>query len=200
MSTHRATQRRSGCVTSVRVRAVLGLGAALGIGATSTLAAWTDDVVISGTTFTSGTLDLRVNGADSIPAYTALNLSNMVPGNSVAALLTVSNVGTSTLKYRASSAATDTVVGKNLAAALTVKVTADPSVTGTGLAKTCAGVALTGSGTSLTGSLIATGRQLAPTGTETLCVQVTLNSSAPTELQGGGTTATLTFTGTSDLS
>lgn len=70
----------------------------LGLGATSTLASWTDDVVISGTTFTSGVLDLQVNTSDA-PVTTTLGMSGMVPGSSSAEVLTVQNNGTTPLKY-----------------------------------------------------------------------------------------------------
>ena len=200
MSMHRNLRSRR-WISSTRLRAVLGLGVALGIGATGTLAAWTDDVVISGSTFTAGTLDLQVNNLDTVTGYTSLNLTNMAPGNSNAALLTIKNNGSATLKYTATSVATNTVSGKDVAAALAVKVTGDTAVTGSGVAKTCAGTALAGTGSSsLNGTIITTGRQLAPGASEVLCVQVTFSSSAATGLQGGGATATFTFTGTSDLS
>ncbi|GAA1728647.1 TasA family protein [Aeromicrobium alkaliterrae] len=199
MSDHRTARRpRSG-----RVRAFLALGVALGIGATGTLAAWTDDVAISGTTFTSGSLDLRVNDQDAITAYTSLNLSNMVPGESVAAVLTVKNQGTSTLKWTATKSTTNTVTGKDLAAALDVKITSAAAISGTGRALTCGGTVIANSATTLaTGSntFIPTGRTLAASATEPICVQVTLNANASTTLQSAGTTATFTFTGTSDLS
>ncbi len=83
---HRGTSRRArrGWLTSTRVRAMLSLGVALGVGAVGTFASWTDDVTVTGTTFTAGTLDLLVNGGDPPAAYTTLNVaSNMVPGNTV---------------------------------------------------------------------------------------------------------------------
>ena len=42
-------------------------GSSLAVGATGTFAYWTDDVTITGTTFTAGTLDLQVNDAE--PSY-----------------------------------------------------------------------------------------------------------------------------------
>ena len=196
MSEHtgaRRASRRTG-----RVRAFLALGVALGIGAVGTFAYWTDDVVISGTTFTSGTIDLQVNTLESIPTYTALNLSNMVPGNSIAALLVVKNNGSAPLKYSATSVAVNAPLISDLAGALTVKITGDTSISGSGLAKTCGGSALAGTGTSLNGGIVSA-RPLTAGSSETLCVQVTLNANAPTGVQGATTTATLTFTGTSDV-
>ena len=69
-------------------------------------------------------LDLKVNGQDSITGYTSLNITGMVPGNSVAAVLTINNAGTVPFTYTATSAATDPD-GKALRNALTVKVTSN---------------------------------------------------------------------------
>ena len=46
---------------SARSRAALSLGVVLAVGATGTFAAWTDSANLTGTTFTSGTLDVRDN-------------------------------------------------------------------------------------------------------------------------------------------
>ena len=97
--------RRGSRLRSPRLRALLGLGLVSVLGATGTFAAWTDNAVVTGTTFTSGTIDLRVDNQDSLPAYTSLNLATMVPGNSTAAVLTIKNNGTAPLKYTAVSTA-----------------------------------------------------------------------------------------------
>jgi predicted ribosomally synthesized peptide with SipW-like signal peptide len=201
MSDHRATSRtHRGWFTSVRIRALLSLGIALGIGSVGTFAFWTDDVVISGTTFSAGTIDLRVNGADSLPTYTTLNMSNAVPGNTIAGVLTIRNQGSAPLKYTATTTASN-ADGKNVRGSLTVKVTAATTVTGTYPTATCGGAAITGFATSFTAAAFLTpGRLLAPTTEEQICVQVTLDATAPSALQGGTTSVGFTFTGTSDLS
>jgi len=185
---------------SVRGRAALGLGVVLAIGATRTFAYWTDAVPVAGTTFTSGTIDLKVNGSDSVSGYTSLSLPAMVPGNSTAGLLTVANSGTAPLKWTAVTTASNPDT-KNLAGALVVKVTADSSVTGSGSSATCAGPALAASSSSLGGSLVSTGRLLARTSSETVCVQITLPASVTNSTYQGATTDVgISFTGTSDLS
>jgi hypothetical protein len=123
----------------------------------------------------------------------------MVPGSTSAGVLTVRNNGTVPLKYTAAGSATN-ADGKNLAAALVVKVTADTATSGAAGARTCPGAALTGTGTSLTGGVVGAGRLLAAGTSEKLCVQVTLPATAASALQGAATSATLAFTGTSDLS
>lgn len=202
MSEHLDQRARRSPLTalrSARVRAVLGLGVVLSVGATGTFAFWTDDVVISGTSFTAGTLDLKVNNLDTVTGYTALNIATMVPGNSTAAVLTIKNNGTAPLKYTAVTTASN-LDTKGLGAALTVKVTADSAVTSVSPTATCNGTALSGTGTALNGSLISTGRLLAAGASETICVQVKLPDTAVSALQGATTNVGFTFTGTSDVS
>jgi predicted ribosomally synthesized peptide with SipW-like signal peptide len=184
---------------SARVRAALGLGVVATVGVTGTFAYWTDNATVSGTTFSTGSIDLKVNGVDNVTGYTSLTLANMVPGNSVAGVLTIRNNGTAPLKYTALTTAT-TPDTKNLRGALVVRVT-DGAVTGTAPAATCGGTVVPGSGTALNAALVPTGRLLAAGTQETLCVQVTLPPAVtdPT-LQGASTAVDLTFTGTSDLS
>jgi alternate signal-mediated exported protein len=181
---------------SVRARAALGLGAVLLVGVNGTYALWSDTVPVSGVTISSGVLDLKVNALDSVPAYTDLNLSGMVPGNTVAGTLTVRNAGTIPLTYYATAAATN-ADGKGLGAALVVKVTADAAVTGAAPARTCAGSALAQTGAAFAGNLVgapATQRALAAGASETLCVQATLPTTAVSSLQGATTNVSLTFT------
>lgn len=194
MSARKAPTRRAPWV-----RVILSSGMLFGIGSAGTFAHWTDQVTVTGVTFTAGTIDLKVNNQDSVTGYTTLNISNMVPGNSVAGVLTVKNAGTAPLKYTATTAATN-ADGKDLRSGMNVKVTGDSSVTGSSPSATCSGSALAGTGTSLNGGLVTTGRMLSSNTSETLCIQVTLSSSAASSLQGGTTDVTLTFNGTSDLS
>lgn len=188
------TQRRHH--RSVRARAALGLGAVLLVGVHGTYALWSDEVPVSGATISSGVLDLKVNTLDSVTTYTDLSLSGMVPGNTVAGVLTVRNAGTIPLTYHATAAASN-ADGKGLGAALVVKVTGDPAVTGTAPGRTCAGTALAQTGTTFAGNLVgapATPRSLVVGASETLCVQATLPSTAASSLQGATTNVSLTFT------
>ena len=193
---------------SARLRAVLSLGLVLGLGSAGTLAFWTDDVEISGTTFTAGSLDLQVNNeADDDYATTTLSMTGanvMIPGSSSAEVLTVQNKGNIPLKYTMTGGMTGTDAAA-VAPQLTLTIRAGGSRSGTGNTSTCTG------GTSIYNSpltattstaIIATARgPLAATvGTEGLCFQVTLSSSAPSSLQTKTANATFTLTGTSDLS
>src|SRR3712207_3686959 len=75
---------------SGRIIAVLGLlgAAVIGLGGQGTYAYWTDMDGVSGGSFSSGTLDLTVDGVQGNPSSyvkTNLALGSMVPGESVAA-------------------------------------------------------------------------------------------------------------------
>jgi predicted ribosomally synthesized peptide with SipW-like signal peptide len=194
-----AEHRRRLLALPQRVQALLALGVLAVPASVGTFAFWTDDVTVTGTTFSTGTLDLKVNALDTVTGYTTLNLTTMVPGSSVAGVLTVRNNGTVALKYTAVTAATN-ADAKNLRGALVVKVTGDTAVTGSSPSATCAGSALSGTGTALNSGLVTTGRLLAAATEEKLCVQVTLPTTAASSLQGATTDVTFTFTGTSDLS
>lgn len=185
-------------LASARVRAALGLGVVLTAFVTGTFAYWSDAVTVNGAKFTAGTIDLKVNNQDTVAGYTTLNLSTMVPGNSMAGVLTIRNGGTAPLKYTALTTATN-ADGKNLRGNLVVKVTGAASTTGTSPAMTCGGTTVTGSQTSLNGSLLSTSRLLAAGASETLCVQISLPTTASTTLQGATTDVVFTFNATSDL-
>ena len=86
----------------------LSLGVVFAVATTGTLAYWTDNVTVNGSTLTTGTINFQVNGQESIATYAGLNISNMVPGNTTAAVVTVRNNGTAPLKYTVSSTYTDT--------------------------------------------------------------------------------------------
>ncbi|AXT85353.1 hypothetical protein C6I20_09230 [Aeromicrobium sp. A1-2] len=209
MSSHRDGPNRAGrkLLGSVRARALLSLGVALGIGATGTFAYWTDDVVISGSTFTAGTLDLKVNNADAY-ATTTLSMTAMVPGNTSAEVLTVKNGGTAALKYSISGVLSGTDVAVySTNSALRLTVTLGGTKSGTGSASTCtAGTATLVNAVALTSTttiLIPSRGPLAGSPTsaaELLCFQVSFDAAAPTGLQGKAVSATFTATGTSDLS
>lgn len=175
----------------VRLRAALALGAVCCLGVAGTFAYWTDSVPVSGTTITTGTLDLKVNGSDSLPSYTGLSITDMVPGNSTAAVFTVRNAGTVALTYYATSTAST-----NLGSSLVVKVTGAASTGGSGNAKTCSGSTLPNSGSSFGSSLVGTKsdpRSLSAGSSETVCVQATLPATAPSSLQGLTSNVTVAF-------
>lgn len=196
-------ERRPGVLRRLgwaRVRALLGLGVVLGAGATGTFAFWTDDVTIAGTSFTAGTIDLRVNDSDG-PVSTTLSMATMIPGSSSAQVLTVKNNGTAPLKYTVTGGLTGTdAAAYNTSGSLKLTIRAG----GTASAGACTGGTVAYGPASLTStvatSILGPRGPLTAAGTEGLCFQVSLDATAPSTLQGKTATASFTFTGTSDVS
>lgn len=198
MASHRATRverrpRRSGrWWSSVQIRAVLSLGLVLGVGSAGTFAYWTDEATVTGLTITAGTLDLELqDDADDSVTFTSLNISTMIPGQSVAGMLKVENVGNVGFTYTAATS----VSNSTLASALDLKVT-DGTVSGSSPSATCSGSQLSGTGSKLDQALVSTGRSLAASASENLCIQVSMPSGASSSLQGLTTNVTYTFTAT----
>ena len=182
------------------VRALLSLGMVVGLGATGTYAYWTDVKTVSGTTITAGTIKLQVtDNYSNATAFTKMNVSTMVPGESTAGVLKVQNIGTAPLRYHVNATPSNND-GKGLGAALDVRVTGDAVVSTSGRNVTCPGSRLANTGLKFTTDLVATstaGRQLTANQTEYLCIQATLPLGADTALQGATTDVVFTLTGTS---
>ncbi|MGO4258589.1 SipW-dependent-type signal peptide-containing protein [Marmoricola sp. RAF53] len=184
---------------STRSRALLSLGVVAGLAATGTFALWNDSVTVSGTSISTGSIDLVVNDdTDDAVAFTQINVSGLLPGGTTAGVLKVSNTGASPLTYYATAAVGGTVFPSSV---LTVKITAatatSPVAGGSGA--TCAGSAIAGLPTGFaTGNFIGSSsaqRPLASGATEYFCVQATLDPNADqTTYSSKTTTVGLTFT------
>lgn len=176
--------------TSQRIRALLAMGAVLGLGAVGTMALWSDSSTATSGNFTTGTVDIKLGNpaVDNDPAQftTDLAMSNMAPGSQKDAVLRVDNAGSLPITYTV-----DTVGNGDatLAAALQVSVYAQSS-----------GGACTGSATagpaSLTGPLLTVPQPLAANTTQDWCFRVALPTTADSSLQGRTATLTLTFNAT----
>lgn len=184
---------------SPRVKALLSLGIVASLATTGTWAAWSDSATVSGTTISTGTLDLKVgttvgNAADSLSTFTTMNQAMLLPGSTTAGVLTVVNAGTTAFTYSTDAVASN-ADGKGLGAAFVVKVTGAGAVTGSGPTATCAGASLAGTGTAFTADFVSSSapRQLAAGASETLCIQATLPASASNALQGATTDVTFNF-------
>jgi predicted ribosomally synthesized peptide with SipW-like signal peptide len=182
---------------SAKVRAVLALGTVLGIGTTLTLAAWTDSGVVTGT-FSTGSIDLKLDGVDTLPVVTNLALTNAAPGAVTYAPLTVSNAGTLNFTYTfTNSITTASTSTPLLESVLNVGVKVVSS------AATCTQAGYDASSTVVLASqklntlTTTTARSLtATTGSEVLCFKVDLPTDASTNVQSRTTTAAFTFTAT----
>jgi hypothetical protein len=155
-----------------------------------TVASFTGTRANGGDQFTAGTVLLGAGVATG----DSLSATNLVPGDSFTARLTVQNSGTLTLRY---AMATSTSGSAALAGALQVTVR-------TKTTNPCAsldGAALYGPG-SLNAAAFgspATGAQpgdrtLGPNASEDICFTVTLPAGASATLQETNSTATVTFT------
>lgn len=186
---------------STRTKALLSLGVVAALGASGTFAFWTDTVTISGTSISTGSIDLLVNDdADDAVAFTSINVTGLLPGGTTAGLIKVNNAGLSPLTYYATAVVGGQVFPSNV---LTVKISAAtatvPAAGGSGA--TCAGTAIPGLPTGFaTGNFIGSAggqRPLAVGATEYFCVQATLDANADQALYSAKTTTVaLTFTAT----
>lgn len=195
-----ATGRRRPLSRTGKIRAVLALGAVVGLGTVATLAAWSDTGAATGT-FSTGSIDLKLQGQDGTVAVTNLSMTTAVPGTVVYANLPVSNAGTVPFTYGftvASTNGTDTVpLNANL----------NWGIVSLGTATTCnattyaAAALVPATNISPTALLSAapavSGRSLAVGATENLCFRVELPTAAPSGVQGKSTVATVSFTATS---
>jgi predicted ribosomally synthesized peptide with SipW-like signal peptide len=186
-----------------RVRAVLALGALLGLGSVGTAARWTDAVPVTGTSFTSGTTDLQINDANAVTSAT-LSMADMSPGATSAEVFRVKNAGSVPFTYTITGGLGGTDAAAYAAAgALRLSISAGATRSGTGNAATCTGgtalvtdVPLTATtGTTLVGT--AQGPVAAGTAGAPLCFQVAFASTAPSSLQGKTATAAFGVTATS---
>lgn len=155
----------------------------LGVGIPS-IAVWTDSEAASGA-FSAGTIDLALSPT------TLLSVSDIGPGQSGSATLTVANDGTMALRYAMTTSATD-ADGKGLRSQLQLSVTAG----------TCpgSGSALYGPGALASAAVgdpaqgaQAGDRPLAAGASEDLCFAWSLPTSTGNSFQGATTTATFTF-------
>ncbi|MFF1555572.1 SipW-dependent-type signal peptide-containing protein [Rhodococcus erythropolis] len=187
---------------SVRGRVVLSFGMIVGLGAVGTLAAWSDTSTATSGTFTTGAIDLQINGSQGRPtAYTfsALNsaAAALLPGRSAAAALTVQNRQNLAFTYTMNVSGSGTI-GPGLILSVFEKSTPTAGAGST----TCVG------GTQIAAVNLSTAAQPIgsaprPVGTgpttrdDVLCIQLTLPATAPNTVQGATGKVIVTFEGTS---
>jgi len=159
--------------------------ATIGAGAMS-LAVFTDSKASTGS-WTAGTIVLGVSPATSFTA------TNIMPGDTGAAVIGVTNSGTSQLRYAMTTAATN-ADSKGLAAQMTLAITTGPIVAGA-----CTGTSLY-SGALSTAALgnpaqgaDAGDRNVSAAATDNLCFQWTFPKASGNGFQAATTTATFTF-------
>lgn len=187
---------------------MLSLGAvgflALGFGAQGTFAFWTDQATVTTGSFSSGTLDITLNGqlagsagngGTTTPA--GFSLLNMVPGESQSFSFPVTNNGNVGLTYAITGAATGTLVPAMQFSVFSGSANAQTgTASGGNRAGTCTGTALISNQSFASPTTVvadAAKRALVAGATENICVVVTLPTSVGNEFQGKTLTASLVF-------
>jgi len=173
---------------SLLIALTLALLAASAVAVSGSLAIFTSAPTVGGNAFTTGTVVLGVN-----PTTALLTSANMMPGDTVAGSLVVTNSGTGQLRYAMTSASTNTdTKGLMNQISLTIKT----------LGTSCAVF----DGTSLYGGALSAAafgnpaqgaqagdRTLNGAASETLCFQANLPAATGNAFQGATTTTTFTF-------
>lgn len=183
-----------------KVRAILALGTVVGIGTVLTLAAWTDTAETNAT-FSTGSVDIKLDGADNPPSITNLSLSNAKPGDVTYAPLTVTNEGTLDFTYvmtpSISVVSTSTPLLESVLQVSVVKVASAGACVAAAFTAPAVGDQVIYPARALNVTTATAARPLvATTGSEVLCFRVELPSSAVSAVQSQTTTATLTFVAT----
>lgn len=172
---------------SRRTRAVLSMGMVIGIAVVGTLALWSSTVSTRSGEFTTATITILADGVKS--ASFAFAPSGILPGQSAAKVVTVSNTGTAPFRYTASVSSAD-ALGQGVTLTAVAGATASGGTCGPGTVLT------TAKSITSTASAFATGRGpvAATSGTDPLCVQLNLPTTAPASLAGTSGSVLFTFT------
>ncbi|WP_229051185.1 hypothetical protein [Aeromicrobium sp. Leaf350] len=203
MAEHRARTRPRRRLARAAVGAVVLFLLVTGTNATG--AYWTGSATVTLPTLSSGTLDIGLNGsASDTVALSGLTITDMLPGDSRAATLTVSNIGVeSRLRFTVAGRGTGTI-----ATSLQVQLfsgTATNTGNGTvGYSSSCSGASLgpavtlaTSDTTLLTVAASNAMAAIAPNGTQNVCAQVSLPQTATQGAQPRTGTVVLVVTGRS---
>jgi hypothetical protein len=167
------------------------------VSTSTTGALWHDQSAVDAGSIASGSLVLQVGGQEETYVFAALTASNLVPGQSVQAPLSISNGGSTEMVYGLTAITTAAAgpADQALAASLRLTVTDDAACDG-----------LQTQDTNLPfqaplddASAVFTGRELAPSSIETLCIEVGLDANAPNAAASGSTAATFIFRGDQKL-
>lgn len=200
MAEHRAERPRAGLRLGRGPLVVLSLVAALAsVTSLGTYAFWNDTATVTGSSITTGTLDLEVDDADDLPSWVPFSMSDVAPGESRAAVLRLRNAGSTPFTVTATGSAT----GADLASVVTVRVVVGGGTTpetSYPRTETCAGGTEVYSGT-LAGSptVLPASAAVAPAvdgGSTPLCLEATLPTGAGNTLQGKTWTPTFTLIAT----
>jgi hypothetical protein len=157
----------------------------------TTGALWRNEATVDAGTVTTGSLVLLVDGQPEPYTFDALSDGNLTPGEAVRAPLSVSNGGTTDMIYGMSSLVTAvSAADEALVGSLVLTVTVDQACGETAPQ----GVVLL-ERVPLGPAATFAARPLAPSSSETLCIEVALDANAPITAAAGTTSVTFTFRG-----
>ena len=166
-----------------------GLLTASVVAVSGSLAIFTSTPTLGGNAFTTGTVVLGLN-----PATALLTSASMMPGDTVAGSLLVSNSGTGQLRYAMTSASTNTdTKGLMNQIILTVKTLGTSCAVFDGTSLYSGALNAAAFGNPAQGAQ-AGDRTLNAAASETLCFQANLPAATGNAYQGATTTTTFTFT------
>lgn len=157
----------------------------------TTGALWRNEATVDAGTVTTGSLVLLVDGQPEPYTLDALSDGNLTPGEAVRAPLSVSNGGTTDMIYGMSSVVTAvSAADEALVGSLVLTVT---------VGQACGETAPQGvvllERVPLGPAATFAARPLAPSSSETLCIEVALDADAPIAAAAGTTSVTFTFRG-----
>ncbi len=184
---------------SIQVKAILSLGIVVGLGAVSTLAAWSGTATAT-SNITAAQVSLGVGAAAAsatTPSYTVpVSSVRWYPGVSAAAVVVVKNTSTVPMPFSIKGTITESG-GAELGKAMNVVVKTGATLSGTAPNVTCAGgtTLVTKAAGAAFGAEV-TRPTLVADASESLCVQYSLPAAAANNLQGTTTKLDLIFTAT----
>lgn len=168
----------------------------LSVSTSTTGALWHDQAAVDADSVTSGSLTLLVGGQGETYVFTALNASNLVPGQSVRAPLSISNGGSTDMTYGLTAIATAAAGPADEALAASLRLTVTNNAACDAPQAQVPGLPFQ---VPMDTTATFTGRELAASSFETLCIEVELDANAPMAAASGSTAATFTFRGDQKL-
>ena len=187
------TTDRHGGVAAKILATVAVIAFAGAVVTVSSLALFTDSADVTGNAFATGNVDIAAT-----PATAVVTMPAMVPGDEVTAPLTVENLGTTELRYAATSTSAEDVLASALVLTIRSGVTScddtNWDATGTEIYSGILGATTTAPlfGSPTTGAQ-AGDRVLAAGADESLCVNVALPLGAASSVADLSTDATFAF-------
>lgn len=175
---------------------LMTLGTLTGVIQGTTMASFTDRVTSTGNVFSSGTVSIGATGATN-NVLTTLSFSNMIPGDTVTAPLTIQNSGTLALTYNLDVSATADSNAQHLSDALKLTIRHQDSSSCTNSGFGSSGDPIYATGLLVRTGLFGSNRPIPVSGVDNLCFQVTLPSTVGTAYQAGSATVTFSFLATS---